>query len=275
MIVAEANRIAVLNAASPRYGQCNRQAPQLFEQLACNVNFLLEGVREGYLFLKKRYPSLTPSQRKFALQACSSKSCGAYRLLLAARGKAALSATIRFASAPTIRCRSAHLVEVQTNLLLPTMHTVSIMRTAASEAMPLRQAIPGLIESEVERSYVRVMNRRQSDSEDRSKSNRLDIKQGRHLIRQALQFFELLACNGGGKGQGPLRSLGGPRGIFSHVREYPLWCRGAHAALPPALTREKVQPFRAILPSARRAESTCAPAGAKKEHPYGCSFSNR
>ena len=116
---------------------------------------------------------------------------------------------------------SAHLVEVQTNLLLPTMHTVSIMRTAASEAMPLRQAIPGLIESEVERSYVRVMNRRQSDSEDRSKSNRLDIKQGRHLIRQALQIFELLACNGGGKGQGPLRSLGGPRGIFSHVREYP------------------------------------------------------
>ena len=116
---------------------------------------------------------------------------------------------------------SAHLVEVQTNLLLPTMHTVSIMRTAASEAMPLRQAIPGLIESEVERSYVRVMNRRQSDSEDRSKSNRLDIKQGRHLIRQALQFFELLACNGGVKGQGPLRSLGGPRGIFSHVREYP------------------------------------------------------
>ena len=154
-----------------------------------------------------------------------------------ARGDAALSAAIRFASAPTIRCcaavggsaalrmrhtpcgyRSAHLVEVQTNLLLPTMHTVSIMRTAASEAMPLRQAIPGLIESEVERSYVRAMNRRQSDGEDRSKSNRLDIKQGRHLIRQALQFFELLACNGG---QSPLRSLGGPRGIFSHVREYP------------------------------------------------------
>ena len=81
-------------------------------------------------------------------------------MLLAARGEAALSAAIRLASAPTIRCRSAHLVEVQTNLLLPTMHTVSIMRTAASEAMPLRQAIPGLIESEVERSYVRVMNRR-------------------------------------------------------------------------------------------------------------------
>ena len=58
MIVAEANRIAVLNAASPRYGQCNRQAPQLFKLQARNVNFLWEGVREGYLFLKKRYPSL-------------------------------------------------------------------------------------------------------------------------------------------------------------------------------------------------------------------------
>ena len=168
-------------------------------------------------------------------------------------------------------CRSAHLVEVQTNLLLPTMHTVSIMRTAASEAMPLRQAIPGLIESEVERSYVRVMNRRQSDSEDRSKSNRLDIKQGRHLIRQALQFFELLACNGGVKGQGPLRSLGGPRGIFSHVREYPLWCRGAHAALPPALTREKVQSFG--YPSLRAARGKhLRPCGRKKRAPLRVLF---
>ena len=38
---------------------------------------------------------------------------------------------------------------------------------------------------------------------------------------QRVQFFELLSCNGGVKGQSPLRSLGGPRGIFSHVREYP------------------------------------------------------
>ena len=160
-----------------------------------------------------------------------------------ARGDAAFRATIRFASAPTIRSCSAHLVEVQTNLLLATMHTVSIMRTAASEAMPLRQAIPGLIESEVERSYVRVINRRQSDSEDRSKSNRLDIKQGRHLIRQALQFFELLACNGGVKGQGPLRSLGGPRGIFSHVREYPpfLVQRLRRCFPPPRNTRKNIK----------------------------------
>ena len=36
--------------------------------------------REGYLFFEKRYPSLAPSQRKFPLQAGSSKSCNACRL---------------------------------------------------------------------------------------------------------------------------------------------------------------------------------------------------
>ena len=38
---------------------------------------------------------------------------------------------------------------------------------------------------------------------------------------QRVQFFELLSCNGGVKGQSPLRSLGGPRGPFSHGREWP------------------------------------------------------
>ena len=32
-------------------------------------------IREGYLFFKKRYPSLTPSQRKFALRVCSLNGC--------------------------------------------------------------------------------------------------------------------------------------------------------------------------------------------------------
>ena len=36
VVGAEANRIAASNAATPRYGQCNRQALQLFELLACN-----------------------------------------------------------------------------------------------------------------------------------------------------------------------------------------------------------------------------------------------
>ena len=38
---------------------------------------------------------------------------------------------------------------------------------------------------------------------------------------QRVQPFKLQTRNGGVKGLGPLRSLGGPRGIFSHMREYP------------------------------------------------------
>ena len=179
-----------------------------------------------FSFTKENGPFGTPRER-LRLAVSGLRKSFASGMGMPARGVSAFRAARRLASASIIRCcaavggsaalrmrhtpcgcRSAHLVEVQTNLLLATMHTVSIMRTAASEAMPLRQAIPGLIESEVERSYVRVINRRQSDSEDRSKSNRLDIKQGRHLIRQALQFFELLACNAN-------LSLGGSKGGYS------------------------------------------------------------
>ena len=51
MIEAEANRIAALNAATPRYGQFNRQALQLFELLACNVNHSLGGFKGGHSLL--------------------------------------------------------------------------------------------------------------------------------------------------------------------------------------------------------------------------------
>ena len=53
---------------------------QPFKPQTANANFLWVGLREGYLFSKKRYPTLTPSQRKFPLQASSSKSCNACRL---------------------------------------------------------------------------------------------------------------------------------------------------------------------------------------------------
>ena len=65
------NRIADPNAATPRAGKCNRQASHLFELLACNENFLREGVREGYLFFKKRYPSLIIEPLRGAGNKCS------------------------------------------------------------------------------------------------------------------------------------------------------------------------------------------------------------
>ena len=59
IVGAEANRIATLNAATPRYGQCNRQALQLFELLACNVKtFLLGDLKGDILFCEREYPPL-------------------------------------------------------------------------------------------------------------------------------------------------------------------------------------------------------------------------
>ena len=59
IVGAEANRIAASNAATPRYGQCNRQALQLFELLACNVKtFLLGDLKGDILFCEREYPPL-------------------------------------------------------------------------------------------------------------------------------------------------------------------------------------------------------------------------
>ena len=55
----------------------------------------------------------------------------------------------------------------------------------------------------------------------------------RTYTAQRVQFFKLQTRNVGGRGALPSRSLGGPRGIFSHVREYPPYLAAApSAALP-------------------------------------------
>ena len=66
---------------------------------------------------------------------------------------------------------------------------------AASAAKPPRQTIESLYKSKVDGDCVRLTNRRQSDSEDRSKPSRIATPPGRRPIRQAPQLFKLLACN--------------------------------------------------------------------------------
>ena len=62
-----------------------------------------------------------------------------------------------------------------------------------------------------------------------------------HLIPQAEQFFEIETANVGGRGALPLRSLGGPRGPFSHVREWPPYpCSAIGAASPSRAVRGKL-----------------------------------
>ena len=205
-----------------------------------------------------------------------------------ARGDAAFRATIRFASAPTIRCcaavggsaalrmrhtpcgcRSAHLVEVQTNLLLPTMHTVSIMRTAASAAMPLfrKQSAAEQTSLAPHDSKARLLSGRDSQGFMAKPCTP-------HPIAQRVQPFKLQTANAKGRGGLPSPFSGEFKGgILFGKRIPPLVSRRARRS-PSCAYAGKGAAFRAILPSARRAESTCAPAGAKKEHPYGCSFSN-
>ena len=56
VVGAEANRIAASNAATPRYGQCNRQALQLFELLACNGSLSLGVSKGSFSFAKENGP---------------------------------------------------------------------------------------------------------------------------------------------------------------------------------------------------------------------------
>ena len=72
-----------------------------------------------------------------------------------------------------------------------------------------------------------------------------------HPIPQRVQLFKPQTGNVGGRGALPSRSLGGSRGPFSHVREWPPYC-----ALPHATGKPKTQPLRAAPPS--------APAGCPK-----------
>ena len=55
----------------------------------------------------------------------------------------------------------------------------------------------------------------------------------RARLRSACSYSSCKLPMGGVKGQGPLRSLGGTRGIFSHVREYPPYFGQRHRRCPP------------------------------------------
>ena len=141
-----------------------------------------------------------------------------------------VSIAIRFASAPIIRCcaavggsaalrmrhtpcgcRSAHLVEVRSNSRLP---PVSTMRRAKQCRYFARSPPPSK-----RHSRLTIVRRGCKTVTIRRDSWRSHVH--RTYIAQRLQFFKLQTANVGGRGVLPSRSLGGPRGIFSHVREYP------------------------------------------------------
>ncbi len=164
---------------------------------------------------------------------------------IARRSRVAVA--IRFASAPIIRCcaavggsdalrmrhtpcgcRSAHLVEVLTNFRLPIVPT-----NAASAAMPLFRkqsaaVLPSLAPHDSKARLIVVTTRRDSW--------RSHVHRAR--LRSACSSSSTRPAMSGVEGDAPCLSLGDSKGVFSSKREYPLWCRGAHAAPPPALARE-------------------------------------
>ena len=76
------------------------------------------------LFHEREYPPLNPPRERFRLAVSGLNNLYAFGMQLPARGVAALGVAIRFASASIIRCRSAHLVEVQPNSRLPPVPTM-------------------------------------------------------------------------------------------------------------------------------------------------------
>ena len=169
----------------------------------------------------RRLPIATGCARRSRVERCYTTClCSTTRCCAAVGGSAAL----RMRHTPC-GCRSAYLAQVQPNHYLPIVPT-----NAASAAMLPWQAPASPITSEVDGNCVRPTNRRQSGSEDRRKSNRLDTKNSRHSIPQAAQLFKRPTANAGVEGDSPRLSLGDQKGVFSSEREYPLLFAPLHGA---------------------------------------------
>ena len=202
-----------------------------------------------------------------------------------ARGDAALSAAIRFASAPTTRCcaavggsaalrmrhtpcgcRSAHLVEVRSNFRLPpvpSMRRAQQCRYFASSLPPSKRHSRL---TTVRRGCCQVATRRDSW---RSHVHRT-------YIAQRVQLFKLQTANAGGRGALPSPFSGGFKGGILFGKRIPPLVVSRRARRSPSRAYAGKGAALSGYPSLRAARGKhLRPCGRKKEHPYGCSFSNR
>ena len=158
IVGAEADRIAPLNAATPRADIPIPKAKDLRKPETTNLSLSL-GVPKGvFSFAKENTPFGTPRER-LRLVVSGLRKSFAFGMGMSARGVAAFSGAIRSASAPTIRCcaavggfaalrmrytpcgcRSAYLVEVRSNLRLPRHYS---MRRAPAMPHSVSSLPPG------------------------------------------------------------------------------------------------------------------------------------
>ena len=165
-----------------------------------------------FSFLGKRIALLTPPKRKgfdWQSRACTSflpPECNA-----CAR-QSRVSIARRFASASTIRCRSAHLVEVQTNFRLP--------RHSSMRRAPAMPHSAGSLPPFYRHSRLTIVRRgcwmcRIAGIHGKAMYTAPDC-----AARAALQDKNCQCA--GSRGKTPCLSLGVPKGVFSLEREYPL-----------------------------------------------------
>ena len=161
-----------------------------------------ERVKGAILFRKREWPLWTPKRKAFDWQS------QARMAFVPPEGdclRAALPRLELLYDLPLLLSSAAALESERKCSVITCYRWHNI---AASAAKPPRQTIASLYKSKVGGNCVRLTNRRQSDSEDRSKPSRLDTKNSWHPIPQAAQLFELLACNAN-------LSLGGSKGGYS------------------------------------------------------------
>ena len=144
------------------------------------------------------------------MQASSSKSCNACRLHCSDRGVAAFGVARRFG----LLLLSAAALPILWECTVISAYRQSLQCGERSNAAFGKQSAAEKTSLAPHDSKARLLDMSKRRDPWRSHVHRTRLRSACSSSR-----YKLPMC--GVKGQGPLRSLGGPRGPFSHVREWP------------------------------------------------------
>ena len=171
---------------------------------------------------------MTPKRKGFSLRASSSKKCDACRLHCPYRGVAAFSSATRF----DLLLISAAALPVLWQCGLITVYRCTHQcgeRSKAAFGTQSTAVLPSFAPHDSKARLISVTTCRRFMAKPCTPHP--------HCAARAVLQATDCQC-AGSRGKAPRLSLGDSKGVFSSEREYPLWCRGAHAARPPALAQE-------------------------------------
>ena len=168
-------------------------------------------MRPPFSFPRKKTGVARPKERRFPLQASSSKSCNACRLRCPDRGVAAFSVARRFG----LLLLSVAALPILWECTVVSVYRQSLQCGERSNAAFRKQSAAEKTSLAPHDSKARLLLVTSSRGSWRSHVHRT-------YIAQRVQFFELQTANVRGQGARPLAfSWGIKRGPFSHVREWP------------------------------------------------------